>query len=153
MDRWKGKSEDGLADARVALYRNGMNSTGWLFAAAGYNLALTVFHLGFWRIFRWREELPKLHLVNRGVMQVMNCMLIFVFLSMAVLQVVYAAEFTGTSLGRGLLLFMAGFWIVRAILQPVFFRRTAVVSWVFFLVFLAGAVLHAAAWWSAWPAA
>ena len=80
-------------------------------------------------------------------MQVMNCMLAFVFLFMSVLQVAFAAEFMGTSLGRALLLFMAGFWLVRAILQPVLFTRVLAVSWVFFLIFVIGAGLHAAAWW------
>jgi len=44
---------------------------------------------------------------------------------------------------------MAGFWLVRAILQPVLFDRSSVVGWVFVLVFLTGAALHACAWWSA----
>ena len=126
-----------------------MNSHGWLFAAAGYNLALVMFHLGFWRIFRWREELVKLHPVNRGVMQVMNLMLIYCFLFMAILQVAYAAEFIGSPLGHALVAFMAAFWLVRAILQPVLFDRSSVVGWVFVLVFLTGAALHACAWWSA----
>ncbi len=124
-----------------------MNSHGWLFAAAGYNLALTVFHLGFWRIFRWRDQLSRVNPVNRGVMQVMNCMLIFVFGFMAILQAAYAAEFTGTALGRAMLMFMAGFWLVRAILQPVLFTRSSAVSWIFCLIFLIGAGLHGAAWW------
>ncbi len=53
-----------------------MQSHAWLYAAAGFNVALALFHLGFWRLFRWREELPKLHPVNRGVMQALNLMLL-----------------------------------------------------------------------------
>ena len=80
-----------------------MKSSMWIYAAAGYNVALAVFHLGFWRMFRWREELPKLHPANRGVMQAMNAMLAYAFLLMAGLLVLRANEITTTPLGRTLL--------------------------------------------------
>ena len=120
-----------------------MKSQGWIYAAAGYNVALAVFHLGFWRLFRWREELAKLRPVNRGVMQVMNIMLIFLFLSMAALLVGRAEEVSGTSLGRTLLIASTGFWLLRAMLQPLFWAslpRTTNLA--FAVLFLVGAGLH-----------
>ncbi len=124
-----------------------MNTHGWLYAAAGYNLALVLFHLCFWRIFRWREELPKLHPANRGVMQVMNIMLSFVFLLLAGLQVLLADEMTNSSLGRALLAGIMFFWILRAGLQPVFWpTQRKAVNGAFVFLFLIGAGLHALAW-------
>ena len=106
-----------------------MNSQSWIYAAAGYNVALAAFHLGFWRLFRWKDELAKLHPLNRGVMQVMNAMLIFLFLTVALVQVRFAPELTGTALGRTVLAGMAAFWVVRAILQPFFFPSPPAVKW------------------------
>ncbi len=122
-----------------------MNSQSWIYAAAGYNLALAAFHLGFWRLFRWKDELAKLHPLNRGVMQVMNAMLIVLFLTVALVQVRFAPELTGTALGRTVLAGMAAFWVVRAILQPIFFPSPPAVKWGFCLIFLLGAGLHALA--------
>ena len=122
-----------------------MNPQACIYAAAGYNVALALFHVGFWRLFRWQEELPKLHPVNRAVMQVMNVMLICVFLAMAAVQVRFAPELTSTALGRTVLGGMAAFWLVRAVLQPVFFRSSPAVRWGFSVIFLLGAGLHALA--------
>jgi len=44
------------------------------------NVALVVFHLALWRLFRWGTELGKVSPINRGVMQVLNLCLMFVFL-------------------------------------------------------------------------
>lgn len=124
-----------------------MRAHGWLYAAAGYNVALALFHLCFWRIFRWREELPKLHPANRGVMQVMNIMLTFVFLLMAGLQVLLAEEMTNTALGRALLAGLMFGWLLRAGLQPVFWpTQPKTVNGAFVFLFLIGAGLHAMAY-------
>jgi hypothetical protein len=124
-----------------------MESNGWIYAAAGYNAALAMFHLGFWRMFRWREELPKLHAANRGVMQVLNIMLTFVFLMLSALLVLHANEVTGSRLGRSLLAGMMGFWILRAILQPIFWPSLPKgTNGAFVFLFVIGAGLHAMAY-------
>ncbi len=45
-----------------------------------YYIILIVFHLLFWRIFNWQEDLRSVSFINRSTMQVMNIFLIFVFL-------------------------------------------------------------------------
>ena len=123
-----------------------MKSSMWIYAAAGYNVALAVFHLGFWRMYRWREELPKVHPANRGVMQAMNAMLAYAFLLMAGLLVLRANEITTTPLGRTLLGGWMFFWLIRAVIQPIFFRGLpAATNGAFVMLFLAGAGLHAMA--------
>lgn len=118
----------------------------WIYAASGYNVALALFHLGFWRMFRWSEELPKLHPANRGVMQVLNIMLTFVFLLMAGLQLLLTDEMAGSALGRALLAGMMFFWILRAGLQPLFWPTLPkATNGAFAFLFLIGAGLHALA--------
>lgn len=123
-----------------------MQTSTWLYAAAGYDLALAAFHLAFWRLFRWKEELPKLHPVNRGVMQVLNLMLAAFLLLMAVVLVLNAAEIMTTRLGRLLLAGLVGCWILRAILQPLFWKEASKATNVALIgLFMLGAGLHALA--------
>lgn len=123
-----------------------MKSSMWIYAAAGYNVALAAFHLGFWRMFRWREELPKLHPANRGVMQVLNLMLTVFLLLMGGLQILRTEEIVTTPLGRTLMAGLMGCWLIRAALQPVFFKSLpSATNVVFVVLFLAGAGLHAMA--------
>lgn len=123
-----------------------MRTQVWIYAAAGYNLAIAVFHLGFWRMFRWKEELAKLHPVNRGVMQVMNLMLMAFLFLMAAVLVLNAAEISATPLGRLLLAGLAALWVLRAILQPIFWRGVPkATNMAFICLFMLGAGLHALA--------
>lgn len=121
-----------------------MKAQFWIYAAAGFNVALALFHVSFWRVFRWREELPKLHPANRGVMQVLNIMLTLVFLFMAALQAIWAHELPATKLGQMLLVGMTGFWAVRTFLQFLYWRELpAKVNWAFGALFVVGTGLHA----------
>jgi hypothetical protein len=122
-----------------------MNTHGWIYAAAGYNVALALFHLGFWRMFRWGEELPKLHPANRGVLQVMNIMLIAFLLMLAGIQVLAAAELAATATGRLLFGGLTACWILRAVLQPIFWTMPKGTNGAFAFLFLIGAGLHALA--------
>jgi hypothetical protein len=116
----------------------------WLLLAALFNGALALFHVAFWKLFRWREQLPKLHPVNRGALQVMNLMLIYAGLALAACQIALRGDWVATPLGRAALAGLTGFWLVRAALQPFFWPRTGF-SWAFMALCLLGAVLHAAA--------
>jgi hypothetical protein len=121
-----------------------MQAEIYLWAAAGFNVAFGLFHVGFWRFFNWREELPRLRAINRGVLQVLNLMLIFVFFAVAALQIGWTRELLSTPLGRAGLGLATAFWLLRFGLQLVFWPRTRV-GWAFALVFAFGAGLHAAA--------
>lgn len=121
-----------------------MSAGGWIWAGAAFNAALGIFHLAFWKLFRWSEELPRLGAVNRGVLQVLNLMLSYVFFAVAAAQVAFADAWVGTPLGRAATAGVAGFWVLRAALQPFFWPRVGR-SWAMFGVFWLGAALHALA--------
>jgi hypothetical protein len=123
-----------------------MNSQVWIYAAAGYNVALAMFHFGFWRMFRWKEELAKLHPANRGIMQVLNLMLAAFLLFFAALQILLPTEIATTALGRLLMAGLTALWILRAILQPLFWKAVpTAVNAAFIMLFMLGAGLHALA--------
>lgn len=123
-----------------------MEGHGWIYAAAGYNAALALFHLGFWRMFRWQEELPKLHPANRGVMQALNIMLVAFLLLMAGIQVLAPAELVTTTIGRLLLGGLTLWWLLRAALQPILWRAMPRgTNGAFVFLFFIGAGIHALA--------
>jgi hypothetical protein len=108
-----------------------------LVAVGLYHLGFALFHLGFWKLFRWKEELGRLGHLNRAIMQTLNlCMTYFAF-GIAVLALVFPA-----ALNAALLLMLAGFWVLRAVEQVVFFRRVpARINAALVALFLVGAAL------------
>jgi len=116
-----------------------------LTACAVTNLAFAAFHVGFWRLFGWRDQLGKLSWVNRAIMQVLNIRLIYVFVLFAALQMVFPEAMLTSPLGLTLQAGIALFWLMRASEQVIFFRLKHGASAAMFAVFLATAALHGAA--------
>ncbi|MBL7726800.1 MAG: hypothetical protein JNM68_03895 [Dinghuibacter sp.] len=88
-------------------------------------------------------------IANRAIIQIFNVLAIFVFLFMALLCFGYKDELTGTSLGRVILGFCAGFWLIRLVLQFIFLRfntwaihTLSVLFFVGFLLFLLPLILN-----------
>ena len=114
-----------------------------------YNLAFLIFHIFFWKIFNWKEDLPKLKPINRAIMQVLNLMLIYMLLIFAYVSFNHAHEMQVTVIGRVMTFSIGVFWGIRAILQLVYFSRTRLVSYVFLVIFIIGFLLYFIAWLSA----
>lgn len=126
------------ADARVA-------ADPVLVLCAAHSLALALFHVAFWRLFRWPATLRDTTFANRAILQIANVQLIWVFLGVAALCLWFPAELRGTPLGRAVLAGMSGFWIVRLVQQAVFLRVHHPLVHALSVVFALGAALFA------WP--
>ena len=97
-----------------------MNST--LLKIGGiYNFCFLVFHIFFWKIFRWNADLRSLTETNRGIMQVLNLRLIYVFLVFGAISFMYSSILLTTELGKFIVLSISVFWFLRAIEQLIFF--------------------------------
>ncbi len=107
-----------------------------------YNLGFAVFHLLFWKIFKWKEDLASLTHVNRSVMQILNLRLTYVFLVAAFLMFAFQSELTATKLGQTLLVAFSIFWFMRTVEQVVFFGLKHKVSNGMTVLFFIGGVLH-----------
>jgi hypothetical protein len=110
---------------------------GGVFAAA-----FAVFHLFFWKLFRWKSDLAKLTSLNRAIVHVLNLCLTFAFTIFAYVSLVYTAEMLTTGLGRALLALIAAFWYLRAVEQIVFFGLRRPLSVALFVAFLIGGSLY-----------
>lgn len=114
--------------------------------AGVFNLGFAVFHLFFWRLFRWQEELPRLGAVNRDIVQILNLCLTYLLALCAAACLLFPWALIATEMGRFLLLGMTGFWLMRAIFQSMFFGLRHPLSASLFALFIAGALLHGWAW-------
>lgn len=113
-----------------------------IFVGGVYNLGFAIFHLMFWRLFRWKKDLASLTLINRSVMQILNLCLTFVFLVMAYVSFFHSPELIQTSLGKAILIAFSLFWFLRTVEQVVFFGVKNKVSIALTLVFLLGSVIY-----------
>ena len=107
-----------------------------------YNLGFAIFHLLFWKIFKWKKDLTSLTHVNRSVMQILNLRLIYVFLVMAYVSFVFQMDLTTTKLGQTLLMAFSLFWFMRTIEQVIFFGVKNRISFTLTVLFFIGGVLY-----------
>ena len=119
-----------------------MNPDVWIFIGGTYCMAFVIFHLLFWKIFKWREDLASLSFINQAVMQVLNISLTIAFFIFGYISLFHASELQTTSLGRSLLLLISIFWLLRAIQQIMFFGMKNKISILFFIIFVAGFVIY-----------
>jgi hypothetical protein len=107
-----------------------------------YCLAFALFHLAFWRLFNWKTELPKLNSINRGVLQVLNIRLTYVFFVVAFLCFFLTDELLQTNLGKFILGSISLFALMRAFEQLIFWKVEKI-GIAFFIIFLIGAGIFA----------
>ena len=86
-----------------------------------FNLGFGLFHLGFWKFFDWKSDLASLSFINRGVMQILNILLTYVFFVFGCISFAHIDDLLTTSLGASLLLAISLFWLLRAGAKIVFF--------------------------------
>jgi hypothetical protein len=107
-----------------------------------YNLGFVIFHLLFWRLFRWKEDLTSLTAINRSIIQILNLCLTFMFLLMAYISIIHATEMVLAPLGKTLSVAFALFWFLRMVEQVVFFGIKNRVSLLLTVAFLAGGIIY-----------
>ncbi len=107
-----------------------------------FGLGFFIFHIFFWRLFDWQKDLKSLTSINRGVMQVLNLCLMICFVIFAYVSIFHADELLATGLGKTILFGIAGFWFLRALMQPIFFGLKDSISIAFFIAFLLGSAIY-----------
>ena len=108
-----------------------------------HSLLFALFHVGFWKIFKWNKELKKLDVINSGVMQILNVQIIYYFLFVAFICMAFPVELQGTKLGNAFLLSCSLFWAIRTVQQFIFFKANNYATYILTAFFIAGIVLFA----------
>ena len=119
-----------------------------MIAAAAYCFALAIFHLMFWRLFHWPASLAGSGSINVGVTQTLNLMLTLgvMMYGTALLWGAFHLDRAAWTLPAAGALFLG----VRTVVQPFQFSMRNAPSQLITAIFVAGALIHAAAAWSIW---
>jgi len=121
-----------------------------------FHLGFVVFHLFFWRIFKWKparrseyfsileggKDLASLSYINRAVMQILNLCLTFVFLAAGFISIFYAHDLVSTNLGKILIISISLFWLIRFIEQIIFFGLRKKLSVILSVLFALGSIVY-----------
>ncbi|NQV19423.1 MAG: hypothetical protein HQ534_12890 [Armatimonadetes bacterium] len=113
-----------------------------LFIGGFYNLAFAVFHILFWKIFKWKRSLRRLLPMDRAIMQVLNIRLIYIFFVFAYVSIFHQEGLISTQLGKVFIIIISLFWFMRAIEQIIFFGLKNLVSIVFMIISIIGAIFY-----------
>ena len=108
-----------------------------------YSLGFAIFHIGFWKIFRWKADLSKLRFENRGILQILNIQLIFYLLSVAFVCFYFSSALLNSEIGKVFLLSNSLFWLLRTIQQFIFLRANHYAIHTLTVIFFLGTILFA----------
>lgn len=112
-----------------------------IFLCGLHSLAFAIFHIFFWKLFNWKNELSKLNYANRAIVQILNIRIIFLLFFVAFICFYFADELQHTLFGRVFLAGISLFWIGRTIEQFIFLRINNKYVHLTTLLFVLGAVL------------
>ncbi|MBI5295068.1 MAG: hypothetical protein HY869_06300 [Chloroflexi bacterium] len=88
-----------------------------------------------------KKSLTMMNAEDRALIQVLNIHTTYVLAVFAILSLVFSNEISDTKLGRMVGMSIAGFWILRAV-NEVIFWGTSLTSWIIIFVCLAIAALY-----------
>ena len=96
-------------------------------------LLFGLFHLAFWHLFGWKNELTELTHINSIIMQMLNIGVSVFLLAFGFLMLFYRREILNSALGRALLIIFALFWLARLIAEFVFPGSSIVLGFILLL--------------------
>jgi hypothetical protein len=118
-----------------------MQGTTWIQLCGVHSLGFAVFHLAFWRIFKWPATLASTTYANRIIIQILNLRISYVFTAMALACFIFPDELLSTALGNAVLATGCVFWIGRTVEQLAFLPRSSKVGNTLIASFITGAIL------------
>ncbi|WP_316771626.1 hypothetical protein [Pedobacter frigiditerrae] len=109
-----------------------------------YSIGFAIFHIYFWRLFDWKNDLQKLKAPNKAIIQIANLRLIYIFFGIALVCFVFPRELLSSKLGNAFLLGISLFWLGRTIEQFIFLRIKNKMVNILTALFILGTLLFAA---------
>ncbi len=108
---------------------------------AAHSFGFAGFHLAFWKLFRWKQDLQQASFSTRVIVQILNLRLVYVFFAIGALCLAFPGELAGTEMGKAILAGMSLFWVGRTIEQFVFLRHDRPMIHALTAAFVIGAIL------------
>jgi hypothetical protein len=108
---------------------------------AFYQLYFAVFHLRFWKRYRWDFDLRHASQFTRKIIRILSILLALQLMTFALILVCFRESVAGNPTGIAVLLQIAAFWGARLVLHCIFFDGLHARSIRWSLVFALGVVL------------
>jgi len=112
-----------------------------IYACGICSVAFAVFHMLFWKLFRWKEDLQKISLANKAIIQIANLRLNYIFLITGLACFLFPVDLRHTKPGNFFLIAMSLFWMGRTIEQFIFLRIRHLKIFILTILFIAASVL------------
>ena len=119
-----------------------MVSTGLLKAGGVFHILFAVFHLFWPKLFSWTDNLKPLDDINKALLPIMSGLFIYIYSAVAIVSIFYGDILLENKTGRFFLLSIAGFWLVRTVMQFRYFNIKEKEAFIFLLFFIAGTALY-----------
>lgn len=113
-----------------------------IIAGGFYNILLIIFHLLFWRLFKWPETINSLNYVNKATIQVLNISITFIFFIFSYISFAHTQELINTPLGHSLLILISALWFFRAAQQIYFYKLKHIASIGLTFFFILGGMFY-----------
>jgi len=85
------------------------------------SILFTLFHAGFYWIFKWSQTLTVMNPTDRGILLTFNLVGIILLLYSVILSLGFARQLIETTVGKSLLLFFTLFYLVRIFSEVAYF--------------------------------
>ncbi len=120
-----------------------MNKDLIVYLCGIHAFGFAVFHMFFWKLFKWKTGLATISKPNRAILQIANIQLIFLLVFVGVVCFCFTKDLYQTNLGRVFLIAISIFWLVRTIQQFIFLRINHWMVHMLTVLFVIGTVLAA----------
>ncbi len=119
-----------------------MVSVGILKAGGVFHLIFAVFHMFWPKLFSWKENLKQLDEINKALLPIMSGLFIYVYIIIAIVSFFYGQELLRNWMGTFFLLSVSGFWLVRTVMQFIYFDIKERDALIFLFIFITGTALY-----------
>ena len=85
------------------------------------SILFTLFHAGFYWIFKWSQTLTVMNPTDRGILLTFNLIGVILLLYSVILSLGFARHLIETTVGKSLLLFFTLFYLVRIFSEVAYF--------------------------------
>jgi len=106
-----------------------------------HSLGFAIFHMFFWKIFKWDTDLKNVSKPNKAIIQIANLRLIYIFLFFSFVCFFFTEDLYSTGLGKAFLIGVSLFWIGRTVEQFIFLNLNHSLIHLLTFLFIIGAIL------------
>ena len=107
-----------------------------------FNLLIAVLHIGFWKLFNWKNQLERVSKENKSILEVLNILSIYLLIFFSVVLIYFGTPLLDSVIAKIYIANMAGFWIIRYILDFFYFDLKKLSGKLFNIFLLFGVYIH-----------